>query len=85
MSVVKDEGSSHRKGKEIAVDNPLTKTMGEEAPLFELNHSKEKEGGRNLNSECPPFINPWYDTYAYFPIVPDDYLPSPLGHVFLHS
>lgn len=50
MSLVKNEGSSHRKGIEVAVDDPSTKTMGEENPLSELDHSEEEEGG-------PPLID----------------------------
>ena len=35
--------SSCRKGKEVAADDPLAKTMGEEAPHSKLDHSEEEE------------------------------------------
>ena len=54
MSLAKDEGSSHRKGKEVTADDPLAKTMVEETLLSESDHSKKEEGGRDPNSECLP-------------------------------
>ena len=54
MSSAKDKGSSRRKGKEVAADDPHAKAMGEETPLFESNHSGEDERGHDLTSECPP-------------------------------
>ena len=73
-------------GKEVAANDPPTKTMGEEAPHSKLDHSEEEEwggGGRNLGSECPPLINPWYSIFIHFPIVLGDYLPLPLGRMWL--
>ena len=83
MSPAKDEGSSCHKGKEIATNDPLAKIVGEEAPLSKLDRSKEEEEGYDLNSKCPPLIDPWYDTNIYFLVVPGDYLPLPPGHVWL--
>ena len=82
MMPAKDKGPSRHKGKEVAADDPLAKIVGEEAPLSELNRSKEEEGGCNLNSECPPFFDPWYNAHIHFPMVPSDYLPS-VGCVWL--
>ena len=83
MSPAEDEGSFCCKGKEVAVENPTAKTMGEETPLSELDRSKEEEEGRDPNSECPPLIDLWYDTHIHFPVVPGDYLPSSSDHVWL--
>jgi len=74
MSYAKDEGSSCCKGKEVAVDDPLAKTVGKEVPLSKLDRSEE-ERGRDLNRECLPLIDPWYNTYIHFLVVPDDCLP----------
>ena len=38
--------------------------------------------GHDPNSECPPLIDPWYDTNSHFLVVPDDYSPPLLGHVW---
>ena len=43
MSPIKGDGSSHRMGKEVAANDPPTKTMGEEAPYSKLDHSEEEE------------------------------------------
>ena len=83
MSPAKDEGSSCHKGKEVATNDPPTKTVGKETLLSELDHSKEEEGGRDPNSECPPLIDPWYGTHIHFPMVPSDCLPLPLSRVWL--
>ena len=65
------------------MDDPPTKTMGEETPFSESNRSKEEEEGRDSNSECPPLIDPWYDTHIHFLVVLGDCLPPSLGHVWL--
>ena len=83
MKPTKDEGSFHRKGKEIAVDDPLAKAVGEEAPVSKSIHSQEEEGSRNLNSKCSPLIDPWYDTHTHFLMIPGDYLPPPSSRVWL--
>ena len=74
MTLVKCEGSSRQKGKEIGTNNPATKTVGEDTPLSESEYSGEEEVGRYLDSECASLINPWYDTHMHFPMVPSDYL-----------
>ena len=53
------------------------------APYSESDHSEEEEGGRDSGSECPPLIDPWYDTHIHFLVVPDDYSPLPSSHVWL--
>jgi len=83
MSPVKGEGSSYRKGKEIASDDLATKNVGEDAPHFESEHSDEEEGHRDPDSVCAPLIDPWYDTYAHFLKVFGKCLPPPSGRVRL--
>ena len=50
---------------------------------FELDHSDEEEMERALDSECPPFIDPWYDIHPYFPKILGNYALSPPGCVWL--
>ena len=57
MLQAKDEGSSHHKGKEVAADDPLGKTVGKEVPLSKSYHSEEEEGGSDPNSDCLPLID----------------------------
>lgn len=57
MTSTKGEGSSGCKGKEVVVDDPFAKIVGEKPHLSKLEHSEEEEGGRNPNSECPPLID----------------------------
>lgn len=83
MTPVKGEGSSRRKGKEIAVDDPATKTVGEDTPLSESEPSKEEERSRDPNNECAPLIDPRNDTHAHFSMAPGDYLPPLPSHVWL--
>ena len=83
MSQAKDEGSSCCKGKEVAADDPPAKTMGKKVPLSKSDRSEEEEGVRDLNNECLPLIDPWYNTHIHFPVVTDDYLPPPPGRVWL--
>lgn len=83
MSPAKGEGSSHHKGKEAIVDKLFVEVeRGKQAPHFELNRFEDKEATHDPNSECPPFIDQWYDTYLHFLVVANDYLPPPLGHVW---
>ena len=85
MTQVKGKGSSRCKEKEIVVNDPATKTAGEDAHLSELECSEEEEGSHDPDSECAPLIDPWYDTHMHFLTVPGDYLPPPLGsRVALH-
>ena len=85
MTPVKSQGSSYCKGKEVVSDDPAARDVGEEATYSESDHSdeEEEEAWRNPNSECAPFIDPWYDTHAHFPKVPSEYTSSPPGHVWL--
>ena len=81
MSLVKGEGSSSRKGKEVVIDDPPKK--GKEAPHSELNHFEKEEVSRSLDIECLPLIDLWYNTYSHFSVVPSDYLPPLSGCVWL--
>ena len=84
MSLTKSEGSSHRKGKEIVIDDPpIEAKKGEEASHSKSDHSKEEEGSHNPGSKCPPLIDPWYNTHSHFPVVLDDYSRPPPGRVWL--
>ena len=83
MTLAKGEGSSRRKGKEIAFDNPATNAVGKDAHLSELEHSEEEETSCNLDSNCAPLIDLWYDTHTYFLTVLGDYLPPPSGCIWL--
>ena len=83
MTLAKGEGSSRCKGKKIAADDPTTKTASEDAPLSELERSEEEEGGRDLDSECAPLIDSWYNIHTYFLVVLGDYLPLSSGHGWL--
>ena len=38
---------------------------------------------RDPDSECAPLIYPWYDIHPHFPNIPGDYMPPPLGRVWL--
>lgn len=83
MSQAKGDSSSRRKGKEVATDDLLVKTMGGEVPHSKSDYSEEEERGHDLGSECPPLIDPWYNTHIHFPMEPGDYSPPLLGRVWL--
>ena len=83
MTPAKGQSSSRRKGKEIVSDPPSARDVGEKAMYSESNHFDEEEAQRALDSECTPFIDPWYDIHAYFPKIPCDYMPTPSGRVWL--
>ena len=84
MSPAKSEGSSHHKGKKVVIDDPpIEAKKGEEAPHSKSDHYKQEEGTRNPGNECPPLIDPWYDTHSRFPVVLDDYSCPPSGRVWL--
>ena len=83
MTPAKGQGSSCRKGKENASDDPATKNVDEEAPHSELKRSNKQEGCCDPDSECAPLIDPWYDTHTHFLKVSDKYLPPSLGRVWL--
>ena len=83
MTLEKGQASSCHKGKEITFDDLVTKDVGKEAFHSESECSKEEEGRCDPDSECAPFIDPWYDTHAHFFKVLDEYMPLSLGHVWL--
>ena len=83
MASVKSQGSSCHKGKKTIYDPPATPNVGEEAEYFESKHSDEEEAHYDLDSECTPLIDPWYDIHPHFPKIPGDYAPPPLGCVWL--
>lgn len=84
MLLVNSEGSSHCKGNEAIVDEPLVEVeKGKEAPHSELDCSEEEEESCDPDSECPPFIDLWYDTHSQFPMVLGDYSHPLPGCVWL--
>ena len=50
ITVVKNPGSSRRKGKEAVYDPPVEQEMGEEAMYSESDHSDEEEARRDPDS-----------------------------------
>ena len=54
---------------------PIEGEVGEETPLSESECFKEERTTHDLDTECPPLIDPWYDTHSYFPVIPNDYSP----------
>ena len=72
MMMARSHGSLCRKGKEVVSDDPTTRDVGEEATHSESDHFDEEEARRDPDSECAPFIDPWYDTHAHFPKVPSE-------------
>ena len=83
MAQVKSQGSSRRKGKEVASDPPTVPNVGEEAEYSESEHSVGEETQRDLDSECAPLIDPWYEVHPYFPKILGDYALPPPGRVWL--
>ena len=83
MLPVKSQGSSRRKGKAIASDPPAVPDVGEETEHSDSEQSAGEETRRDLNSECAPLIDPWYEVHPHFPKVPGDYAPPPPGRVWL--
>ena len=83
MAPVKSQGSSHRKRKKAISDPPTVLDVGKEAEYSESEHSDEEEVQRDPDSECASLIDPWYDIPPYFPKIPGDYVPPPLGRVWL--
>ena len=63
----KSQGSSRRKGKKIASNDPTRQDVGEEATHSKSNQFNEKEAQCDPDNECAPLIDPWYDTHAHFP------------------
>ena len=83
MASVKSQSSSCRKGKKTISNPPATRGVGEEAEHSESDHSDEEEAQCDLDSECAPLINPWYNVHPHSPKIPGDYAPSSPGRVWL--
>ena len=83
MVPMKSQGSSHRKGKEVASDLPAVLDIGEEVEYSESKHFVGEETQRDPDSECAPLIDPWYKVHPYFPKIPGDYAPPPPGRMWL--
>ena len=80
MSPVKSPSSSRRKGKAVAFDPP---TIPEEVDRSDSKRSTKEEAERDLDSECAPLIDLWYEISPYFPKVPGEYVPPPPGRVLI--
>ena len=80
MSPVKSPSSSGRKGKMVASDSPA---IPEEVEHSDSEQSTEEETERDLDSECAPLIDPWYEINPHFPKVPGEYVPPPPGRVLI--
>ena len=80
MSSLKSPSSSRRKGKTIASDSPA---VPEEVERFDSEQSTEEETERDLDSECAPLIDPWYEINPHFPKVPGEYVPPPPSCVLI--
>ena len=80
MSPVKSLSSSRRKGKAVASDSPA---VPEEVERSDLERSTEEETERDLDNECAPLIDPWYEIRPHFPKVPGEYVPPPQGRVLI--
>ena len=83
MMPVKSHGSSRSKGKEVVSDDLAMQDVGKKATYSELNRFDEEEARLDLDSECAPFIDPWYDTHAHFLKVPGEYMSPPPGCMWL--
>ena len=83
MMPVKSQVSSRSKGKEVVSDDLAMQDVGKKATYSELNRFDEEEARLDLDSECAPLIDPWYDSHAHFSKVPSEYMPPPPGCVWL--
>ena len=81
MTPVKNQGFSHCKGKEVVSNDPTARGVGEEAAYSESDRFDKEKARRNPDSDCAPFIDPWYDTHAHFPKVHSEYMPPQHGHI----
>ena len=72
IAPVKSLGSSHCKGKEAIYDPRIEQETGKEAVYSKSDHSDEEKAWHDLDSECAPLINPWYDVHPSFPEIPGD-------------
>ena len=80
MSPMKSPSSSRRKAKTVASDSPA---VPEEVERSDSERSTEEETECDLDSECAPLINPWYEINLHFPKVPGEYVLPPLGRVLI--
>ena len=80
MSSVKSTSFSRRKGKTVASDSPA---VPEEVERSDLERSTEEETERDLDNECAPLIDPWYEISPHFLKVPGEYVPPPQGRVLI--
>ena len=80
MSPVKSQGSSRRKGKVVASDSLAAP---EEMERSDSERFAEEETERDLDSECAPLIDPWYEINPHFPKIPGDYVPPPPSRVLI--
>ena len=83
MASVKSQGSSRHTGKEAISDPPAALDVGKEAEYSELEPSDEEEAQCDLDSECAPLIDPWYDVHPHFPKILGDYALPLSGRVWL--
>ena len=83
MALMKSSGSSSRKGKEAVYDPLVEQETGEEAVYSESDHSDEEKARRDLDSECAPLIDPWYDVHHSFPKILGDYVLLQPSRVWL--
>ena len=84
MSLAKSKGSSCHWGKESIVEkSPPDKEGDEKVSFAELDHSQGEERVRDLDSECPPLLNLWYNTHSHFSVVADSYTYPPPDWVWL--
>lgn len=75
MSPVKDEGSFHHRGKEVTVDDPPAKTMGEETPFSELDHSEEED----RDSDTKVYWPFWFLRFPILIYVKGHHFPCPFS------
>ena len=83
MTSAKSQSSSCYKGKEVISDPPAARDVGKEAVYSESDHSEEEETKCDLDSECAPLIDPWYNVHPHFPKIPGDYALPPSSCVWL--
>lgn len=83
MAPVKSQGSSRRKGKEVASDPPAVPVVGERSEYSESEHSVGEKTQRDPDSECAPLIDPCYEVHPHFPKIPGDHASPPTGRMWL--
>ena len=83
MAPVKSSSSSSRKGKEAIYDPPVEQETGKEAVYSKSDHSDEEKAWHDLDSECAPLIDPWYDVHPSLLKILGDYLLPPPSRVWL--